>query len=265
MQLVYLDESGNSGNNLHDMQQPVFVLCALLVPEDKWLQLETDLHSAIEVHFPPPRAPDFEVHATGLRNGDKFFRGTPVSKRLELRDDWLRLAAKHDLKVIYRAIEKRRYHRWQQETFGVGVAINPHLVALPLVARVVDDYLASLPSHTHGMFISDEDRATMDDVEKAIHLLRVTPGALKLRRIVEKGFFADSRKSLPLQLCDLCAYQARKLEEARLGMPAKAVDAGGTQLLEPLVVRGAEKLQDTLAWIVDQQKKERPGNESRSR
>ena len=255
MHLVYLDESGNSGNNLHDLQQPVFVLCALLVPEDKWLALETDLHAAVEAHYPSPRAPGFEIHATGLRNGDKFFRSTPVSKRLELRDAWLQLAAKHHLKVIYRAIEKRRYHRWQQETFGIGVAINPHLVALPLVARVVDDYLTTLPGHPHGMFISDEDRATMGDVEKAIQLLRVTPGTLKLRRIVEKGFFADSRKSLPLQLCDLCAYNARKLEEARLGMPVKPVDTGGMKLLEPLVVRGAEKLQDTLAWIVDQQKK----------
>lgn len=255
MQLVYLDESGNSGNNLHDKQQPVFVLCALLVPEDKWLALETDLHAAVERHFPSPRPTDFEVHATGLRNGDKFFRSTPISQRLELRDTWLRLAANHQLKVIYRAIEKRKYHRWQQETFGGGVAINPHLVALPLVARVVDDYLAALPGQPHGMFISDEDRATMGDVEKAIQLLRVTPGALKLRRIVEKGFFADSRKSLPLQLCDLCAYQARKIEEARLGIPAKSVDAVGMQLLEPLISRGAEKLQDTLAWIVDQQKK----------
>ncbi|KAF0177478.1 MAG: hypothetical protein FD161_2438 [Limisphaerales bacterium] len=255
MQLVYLDESGNSGNNLHDKQQPVFVLCALLVPEDKWLALETDLHDAVEKHFPSPRPTDFEVHATGLRNGDMFFRSAPILQRLELRDAWLRLAAKHQLKVIYRAIEKRKYHRWQQETFGVGVAINPHLVALPLVARVVDDYLAALPGQPHGMFISDEDRATMGDVEKAIQLLRVTPGALKLRRIVEKGFFADSRKSLPLQLCDLCAYQARKIEEARLGMPTKSVDSVGMQLLEPLIARGAEKLQDTLAWIVDQQKK----------
>jgi Protein of unknown function (DUF3800) len=34
MYLIYLDESGNTGNNLQETQQPVFVLAALLVPEE---------------------------------------------------------------------------------------------------------------------------------------------------------------------------------------------------------------------------------------
>jgi hypothetical protein len=40
MHLIYFDESGNTGNNLNDRQQPIFVLCALAVPEDRWLQVE---------------------------------------------------------------------------------------------------------------------------------------------------------------------------------------------------------------------------------
>ncbi len=40
MHLIYFDESGNTGNNLNDHQQPIFVLCALAVPEDRWLQVE---------------------------------------------------------------------------------------------------------------------------------------------------------------------------------------------------------------------------------
>jgi hypothetical protein len=40
MYLIYLDESGNSGNNLNDAQQPIFVLCAMIVPVDQWLRLE---------------------------------------------------------------------------------------------------------------------------------------------------------------------------------------------------------------------------------
>ncbi len=255
MQLVYLDESGNSGNNLHDLQQPVFVLCALIIDEESWLRLEAELQEMVEKFFPPPRPADFEIHATSLRNGQGFFRGLAVQKRMEFRDAWFQLAKKYSLKVICRAIEKRRYHKWLHETFGAGVAINPHLVALPLVARVVDEYLAALPGNPHGIFISDEDRATMGDVEKAILLLRGTAGVLKLRRIIEKGFFADSRLSLPLQLCDLCAYYARKLEESRLGIRTNPLDVGGMKSLEPLIHRGDEKLQDTLAWVVALQKK----------
>ena len=37
MHFIYLDESGNTGNNLNDVTQPIFVLGALIVPEEKWL------------------------------------------------------------------------------------------------------------------------------------------------------------------------------------------------------------------------------------
>ena len=43
MYLVYLDESGNTGLNFNDPQQPVFLLCALIVEEQCWQQLEKDL------------------------------------------------------------------------------------------------------------------------------------------------------------------------------------------------------------------------------
>jgi hypothetical protein len=39
MHLIYLDESGQTGTNLRDTVQPVFVLGALVVPESCWLAL----------------------------------------------------------------------------------------------------------------------------------------------------------------------------------------------------------------------------------
>ncbi len=43
MHLIYLDESGNTGGNLGDSEQPVFLLGALMVPEECWQDLERDL------------------------------------------------------------------------------------------------------------------------------------------------------------------------------------------------------------------------------
>ena len=55
MHLIYFDESGNSGTNLADPQQPVFVLGALIVPENAWQAVETDLERSLDRHLPPPR------------------------------------------------------------------------------------------------------------------------------------------------------------------------------------------------------------------
>jgi hypothetical protein len=78
----------------------------------------------------------------------------PIAQRLAFRDDWFRLAQKHGLKSIYRAIAKKRFLDSSHATFGSGISINPHVAAFPLVARVVDDFFKSLPGSPLGIFIS---------------------------------------------------------------------------------------------------------------
>lgn len=255
MHLVYVDETGNTGLNLHDSQQPIFVLAALIVPESAWQALEVDLEAAMTKHCPQLAISGSEIHATDLRSGRGEFKGLPVTERLALRDEWLAIAAKHELKLIYRAIVKKRFLSWLDATFGSGnLIINPHVAAFPLVARVVDDYLASLTSPALGMFISDENKEIVRDVEKSIKVLRGIDGTLRLSRILEKGFFIDSAKSRPLQLCDVCALAARKKEERKAGLPAKSIDDKSIELLEPLIHRGNESLTDVLAWLADSRK-----------
>jgi hypothetical protein len=259
MYLIYFDESGNTGNNLNDAQQPIFVLCALAVHKDKWLQVEQDLHAEIEKIYPSPRPDGFEIHATELMSGRQWCKSIPLADRVAFRDAWFSVAAKHDLRIVYRAIAKKRFERWMHATFGTGVAINPHVAAFPLVARVVDDWLKSVPNSPLGIFISDENKEIVRDVEKSIRVLRGVEGTLKLGQVIEKGFFIDSAKSVVLQLCDLCALTLRKKEEAKAGLRDNPLHHSGIALLEPLIHRGDEAWQDVLEWITDQEKKKRPG------
>jgi len=256
MYLIYFDESGQTGTNLRDPVQPVFVLGALVVPESAWQVLEKDLQAAIEKFFPAPRPENFEIHATEIISPRNiYFKQLAIAHRLAFRDEWFRIAQKHVLKFVYRAISKRRFWEWSHASFGAGVSINPHVAAFPLVARVVDDLLKSLPGSPLGIFISDENREVVGDVEKAIRILRGLEGVLKLGQIIEKGFFIDSQTSLVLQLCDLCVYDARRKEEKKAGLPVKAIDEGGIPLIEPLIHVGDERFRDVNAWLMAEQKR----------
>ena len=255
MYLIYFDESGNTGNNLNDTQQPVFLLCALAVPKEKWLEVEADLHTEIEKAFPALRPDDFEIHAMDLMSGRGWFKSIPLDRRVAFRDAWFLVAAKHELTIIYLAAPKKSFERWQHRTFGSGIAINPHVVVFPMVARVVDDWLKSLPDSPLGIFISDENKEIVRDVEKSIKALRGIGGPLKLAQIIEKGFFIDSSKSVILQLCDLCAYTLRKKVEAKTGFRDNPLHHGGIALLDPLVHRGNENVQDVLQWVANEKKK----------
>jgi hypothetical protein len=255
--LIYFDESGNTGNNLNDPQQPVFVLCALAVPESKWLQVELDLVAEIEKLFPAPRSDDFEIHATDLMNGKRWFNSKTMEERISFRDAWLSVAAKHELTIIYQATIKKNFERWQHQACGSGIIINPHVVAFPVVARIVDDWLKSLPESPLGIFISDENKEIVRDVEKSIKVLRGIEGPMKLGQIIEKGFFIDSSKSVILQLCDLCAYTLRKNFEANAGFRDNPLHHGGMALLNPLIHRENKNVQDMLQWVANEKKKDR--------
>ncbi len=123
------------------------------------------------------------------------------------------------------------------------------------MARVVDDYLATLPGNALGMFISDENKEIVRDVEKSIKVLRGAEGGLRLHRIVEKGFFIDSEKSRLLQLCDVCALCVRKYEEEKAGLSIKPLDRSAIPLIEPIIHRGNEALVDVLSWLAEEQRK----------
>lgn len=103
------------------------------------------------------------------------------------------------------------------------------------------------------MFISDENKEIVRDVEKSIKVLRRKDGVLQLTRIVEKGFFIDSAKSRILQLCDLCAMSVRKKEERKEELSAQTVDDSGIALIEGLIHRGDDSLVDVLQWLEDGQ------------
>jgi len=252
MRLIYLDESGNTGTNLNDSQQPVFVLAALVVNDSGWQRLERDLTEVIHQYI-PDQPPDFEIHAQELRNGKGFFAGVDLGVRMELRDSLLQLAVKHELTIFYRAINKLRFKRWTEEVFGAGVRINPHVAAFPLVSMVVNEHLARLPGRELGIIVSDENFEVAHDVEKSLRALRLAAGSLRLDRIIERGFFINSRTSVVLQLCDLCAYAIRKHEEAQKSM--KPIDANAVQIIQPLIQRGNEKLLDVIKWLTDERKK----------
>lgn len=256
MHLIYFDESGNTGNNLTDDSQPIFVLCALAVPADRWQIIESELDEARQAIYPDPVPENFEMHGAEILSPGKncFFRGKPLEERIALYKSWINIAEKHSLRLFTRAIVKKRYARWLHDNFGAGVSINPHIAAFALLSQVVNKHLVGLDPSSLGIFISDENKEVMKDIEKSIRVLRFDIGTLRLGNIIEKGFFIESHSSLLLQLCDLCTYSIRKNEEAKLGRAMSGPMQTIAALADPLIHRGNEAMPDVLAWLQGQYK-----------
>lgn len=86
MYLCYIDESGNTGNNLKDELQPYLVLVALMIPPQNIKEIEEDVRSLGYKYFgAESRNTDFEFHGDAIYNARKknrYFHKLPLEKRL---------------------------------------------------------------------------------------------------------------------------------------------------------------------------------------
>jgi hypothetical protein len=251
MNLVYIDESGNTGLNLKDPQQPVFLLAAMILPESKWFSLEKLFLDIARRYFGDPLPVPFEIQAKDLKNRRGVFEKLTFEQQLSFRDEVLELLVDNEIVVIYRRIIKRKFAMFCDEHYGPGIKVNPYIMALPFVCVEVDHYLRQSGSGQLGMFIFDKQKEALDDAERSLRTLRLdSTSILKTSNIIEKGFFIDSSKSFALQLVDVAAYYIRKYEEDKLGLRVSDIDKQTFNKVKKLVSTGVgSRVVDILEWV----------------
>lgn len=251
MNLVYIDESGNTGLNLKDTQQPVFLLAAMILPESKWFSLEKLFLNTARKYFGEPLPRPFEVQAKDLKSRRGIFESLTFAQQLSFRDEMLQLLLDNEITVIYRRVIKRKFAAFCEEYYGPGIKVNPYIMALPFVCMEVDHYLRKTGSEQLGMFIFDEQKETLEDAERSLRTLRLDSSSiLKTTNIIEKGFFVDSSKSFALQLVDLAAYYIRKYEENELGLRVSDIDKQTFGKVKKLVSTGVgSNVVDVIEWV----------------
>lgn len=265
MILVYVDESGDTGLNLKDAQQPIFLLSALLVPDDLWHRLESDFMEVVADFFEGRIPSDFELHTTDLKSRRGFFAGFTPDRTFAFRDRVFDLIERFGLQARYMRILKKDFDKFCQKQYGSGVKVEPYFMALPFLCRDLDRHL--LERDTRGILIFDEHRMA-GDIDKSLWTLRLDDASsLRIERIVEKGFSIESRLSVPLQLSDFLAYYLRKWEEHKAGFRTSPYDQAVFPRLGALAQTFAvDGFQDIFAWVAMQTlRKQRPGTEESGR
>jgi hypothetical protein len=260
MILVYIDESGDTGHNLSDKQQPVFVLGGLILPQSKWKDLERQFHQIIIQFFGYESAGDFELHTMDLVNRRGSFKPFSLEKTKSFRDKCLELIQNLEIKIVYRSIEKKEFQKFCEKTYGKGISIAPYIMALPFVCTRINELIKA--ENDLGILIFDENH-NLVEIEKSLRTLRLDASStLQADNLIEQGFFVDSSKSEALQLVDLVLYYIRKFEENKLGYKVSAHH----QETFPIIERICESLRehgrgwDILNWVESRlvgQKKER--------
>lgn len=214
MYFCYIDESGNTGSNLHDPHQPYLVLTALLVPVGSIKSIENDVRDLGYKHFvAESRNTDFEFHGdaiyAGSRKRDRYFKKLSLDKRIKILDELVDIVLKHeDICIGYVCVDKKQYYggkHIQQTAF--------HL----LVEKIEERLKGHLKSHC--LLIADEqdelEQKLIDDLDHfKQHGTTFGYKSVQIDHIIDSVHFVQSHNNYLMQLSDVLCFIIRKGKEA---------------------------------------------------
>lgn len=221
MHFFYLDESGDTGLNLADTSQPIFVLAGLSVADKKWTNTKETLDQIVSEYFAGGVPADFELHATELLSpdGEGPFKGHAITDRLVLVRKLLALLENLGHQAHFFAIEKNKVAATVCAAETPYDAMNPYLVAFDYLITYINWHVKeNLGNSARGMIVLDEKPEHHASIESIIHHRRFNvPVAQKVKWIVEFSYPVDSKKNPMIQLSDLIALCVRRFLEIELG------------------------------------------------
>lgn len=218
MNLIYIDDSGNTGKKLDDALQPLFVLGGFIIDENIWKSVDKEIYnikSKYDIN-------DMEIHSIEIMNGKK---GTPYkdwdyAKKLTFFEEVLGLIKKYDLKVIYFSVKKENFKSYFQSKYGKEFEqqfnISPYLLAFSYILQISDAYL--LKQDCNGMLILDEQDEWKKPANKTFNILTTLADEpeVHVEKLLDRSFFVDSSESNMIQLADMLAYTTKRYLEIEL-------------------------------------------------
>jgi len=217
MHFYYLDESGCTGNDLHNDEQPIFVLGGISIRDEGWIVTHENFNRILNEYFNGHIPSEFELHSEQLLspNGDGYFEGHNRNNRNDLAKTLLNLVCNRSHAVHLFAIDKARL---SHETLSVPLPYetnSPYLISYDYLITYINWFIkTNLGRSARGMLIIDKkDQFQMNIEQITCHRRYILPVSRRVKKIVEYTYPIDSHKNPMIQLSDLVVYCTKKFLE----------------------------------------------------
>jgi hypothetical protein len=230
MHFFYLDESGDTGLDLNNPDQPVFVLGGISVKDTGWMTTQAAFTQLVDAYFDGETPANFELHAHELLapDGGGPFEAHPRTRRNKLATDILGLIAdrKHAIHLV--AIDKTSLNTSDCDAPTTFDPKSPWLLAFDYLITYINWVVREkLGASARGMVIHDDKPEHQDQIERIAFERRFAgPKSQRVKWVVEFSYAVDSRRNPMIQISDVVTYCVRRFLEIENGhKPALADDA----------------------------------------
>ena len=226
MYLVYLGESGNTGDSLNDANQQHQVYSGLIVHENQYVAINGEFDALCRRHFGSSlgtgETPG-HLRPADIYQGRGFFRSWSPDKRAELIQDCLNILIRRESPVIISYVDKAQLAQ-ERKNGNPTVAdwasppeaiISKFLFALNMymdeaaIADVPLDHVmeASGPIQDYALVVAETGKSVKPEyMGQFLHSEVEIPTPI----VMDSFCFTPASESVCTQLSNICAYFARR-------------------------------------------------------
>jgi hypothetical protein len=208
MIFCYMDEAGNTGENISDASQPFHYVGGLLVPEKSWKDIPKGLHRIAVDALGEAAAnqANFSFHGAHLFAGKPPWNGIAKADRIAILEKCLRLIKSSGCRLIYGRCDKVKLRKYRSPMHPHGVAIWLCYERAAKFANAQDSLLT---------FIAASGTRSLSKVaEETLDGYRDDGPPFgrpeDLSNVVDTVHFLPSNASPHLQLCDLWLWTTQR-------------------------------------------------------
>ncbi len=227
MYLVYLGESGNTGESLNDPNQQQQVFAGLIIHESQYVAINGEFNALCRRHFGSPLGAAGEVPAqlkpAEVYQGKKLFRSWPPAKRAELIQDCLNILIRRETPVIVTYVNKSQLSQARQNgnpavsdwaTYPEAI-ISKFLFALNMymdeaaIADIPPDHImdATGPIKDYALVVAETGKSVQPEyIGRFLNSEVEIPTPI----VMESFCYTGAAESVCTQLANICAYFVRR-------------------------------------------------------
>lgn len=203
MYILYADESGNTGTDYENKEQPIFVLGGLIVEDKKWHEInkkfnEEKVKIASVLEYT-------EIHAVDLFNSSKksIFDKFDWKENLNIAEKLVDLILTLDISFQYIAIDKKSFKRSLNASFGNSIKIDPYIYAFGLLYDKISNYLKN--EKDKGLIFLDDILTIPEQLRNIYPIL-----SKENSTIIENAMFLKSKDTNFIQIADIYSFYINK-------------------------------------------------------
>lgn len=209
MYILYADESGSTGTDFDNEQQPIFILGGFIINDKKWHEINSyfnkkkiEINSIFATH---------EIHTNEIFNSSKksIFDKFDWRDNLKTLEHLANVICDLDVNFFFVGIDKpklKKYILQTKENINF-LSIDPYLVAYIKLHEIVSNYIDTLDNEKGLIFL--DEFISLDKTIPTLSLLLPEKFHFK-DNIIENALFLKSHSSNFVQIADFYAFYINK-------------------------------------------------------